>query len=79
MSPTMMYLNIYEYCEEDILDSDALKLCNRLTNQSNIQTMEGSGDKVYTKTRGFWESRRWLSEGGRVNGDDGSVLIDTYI
>jgi len=48
-----MYLNIYEYCEEDILDSDALELCNRSTNRSNIQTMEASGYKVYEKNEGL--------------------------
>lgn len=67
ISPTMMYLKMYEYCEEDILEVGKLfEFCNRSsTNRSNIQTKEGNGnEEVQANTEELLGiTRRWLIGG----------------
>lgn len=64
----MMYLKMYEYCEEDILEVGKLfEFCNRSsTNRSNIQTKEGSdNEKVQANTEELLGiTRRGLIGGG---------------
>jgi len=64
----MMYLKMYEYCEEDILEVGKLfEFCNRSsTNRLNIQTKEGSGnEEVQANTEELLGiTRRWLIGGG---------------